>query len=348
MTASALITLAGEAFRKTLWYELWKAGLIPDAAQYQATYAEVMRLGKVEYKEIRTKVGTLTWWRGLVSVGQPSPIAVQRILGWGRLLTEYFIAPVPLAGAQRSSIAKLGALENLIVTLYDSLVDWRSVAIDALPRAALESAIHGREPFAEAGNSPQMSISSVILMRLAAEYFARLNHLSGSSKNQHVRTIVDKSILTMYDAERTLLSSHQSPNLMIQKRMLIRTSACPFVVMGLPAWLAIPQIDLEQYVWHMRWLYRLGQFCAWVDHSVDLDFDVASHRINLVANELSDIGEDSRAALDLAYRIASDGARLVDEWDRRICAVEPLPSTLRTTIQTCVASWFGGVPAAWG
>ncbi len=322
-------------FKELLWRELVAADLIPTSEHYRQVAAELARCGSAERDSVRSLVGAFTWRCGLLLSGVARPRhAAIRILGWGRALTEFFVAPIDLPDADYSSVTSLGALANLIVTLYDSYVEHGLLRRNPLPRHALDAVAGGarqelRQP------RPFFSIPFRVMTTLVAAYFHRLHELPYAARRPEVRQLIGHAIMRMYDAENETLHEQRS------RRAVWRKSVYPFVVMGLPAWLAAPVMDFERYWWHLRWLFRLGAFYAWIDDAIDLRHDLKKRHPNLVAGSLPMTGGDGQKEADMARKIAGEGRRVMSEWQTRVEEGQANPSPMAShAFSACLASWF--------
>lgn len=224
--------VAGTPLISQLTEQLTARGLLPDPTQAPYVCGRILLLGQVELRELL---------RALPHCSIDAAFSISR-LGFGYTLTEFALAPLHL-GAESKSILSLGALANLIVTLFD-------IELDA-----------GRPGFNAAIDS------------LISEYFKRLNALC----SDRARTAtIQKAIARMYDAETATASRGQ----LLSPKLWRRKCCLPFVVMMLPAWHPVPEIPVRQYLQHLRWTYRLGHFFGSLDDAVDLQKDIVSGHPN--------------------------------------------------------------------
>ena len=101
-----------------------REGLIPSAHVYQAQRADVTALGRTLSRALPARVGERAWANGLSATGRKSIGSdAIRILGFGASLTSFLTAGIAMDTNQRAKVMELGALANLIVSLYDEFVD---------------------------------------------------------------------------------------------------------------------------------------------------------------------------------------------------------------------------------
>jgi hypothetical protein len=216
-------------------HELAAAGLAPDPARYDYLAARLLLYGERVLRQLPSDVG------GALQQRQSAAV---RMLGFGYVMTEFAAAPVAVPSDAR--VPALGALANLIVSLYDAELD--------------------------AGAAPGSIISGGSLLASLVElYYSRLDALARGGGP--LEALLRRAINRMYHAER---STGGANSLAIWRRK----SALPFVVMGLPAWFAHPAAHARSCHAHLAWLYRLGRFFGWIDDAADLEDDCAAGRLN--------------------------------------------------------------------
>ena len=334
---SELPHVDGQRVRTAIWQALQDAQLWPDWQCYEAGRALVVQWGEREVAALRDRIGRRTWSEAFRRVPRRvSDVDIARILGVGRLLTEHVIAPLNVHESQRESVARLGALANLIVAIYDYYADSTDGRCIAVARESLAGA--GRGPMslfplrvAIAGTPEERFMTP--LVSLYYKWLAQL--ASHEPSSAAVLTLIQRAIVRMYDAESlTWRESH--PNAAVMRRK----AALPFVVMGLPGWLATsrPQTNVQ---WHLRWLYRLGIFFGNIDDAVDLESDRASAHPNRIDAELARRGDSDQAIHAMAQRIARQADALVSGWRERV--PDPPDSAISSAIEITTCSWFGGI-----
>ncbi len=325
-----------------LWDTLLKAGLVADSECYRVGRTIVSEWGLAELEELRAWLGVRTCRRAFAAFPSPLPDSHQvRILGYGRLLTEFAIAPVSLSLRAREEIARLGSLANFMIAIYDKYVDLLADDGAVLPRRALLDAVRDRKSVRLMWLRVLGSPGPRLMIRLLTLYRRRAKRLVlRAAMRPSVAGVMRRAIMTMYDAES---DTRGKPGQTPTQRTLRRKSALPFVVMGLPAWVATDQSLSARYRWHLRWLYRLGEFLGWIDDAVDLEEDHHAGQPNRVKHVLSQRlgadGDDFR----LAHRIAQQGQRVVAEWRERAREVPYSHPIVRDALPVTVCSWFGGL-----
>jgi hypothetical protein len=288
---------------RTIARTLRAAGLRPDPEYFDYIRARMYRHGELEYGRLLESAGP--------ELERRAPHAI-RLLGFGHVITEFSVAHLGIPGRPNRAVLSLGALSNLIVSLYDGLLDSGQDPERVLPR----SRITGATGESKAGDP--------LLGSLVDLYFARLAALP--HPNTAVHQTLRNAIVRMYDAERAT-----SGPLGYTRTVWRRKSALPIVIMGLPVWMTVPLLENRVYRAHLQWLYRLGQFIGWIDDAADQHADRAAGRPNYFS---------AGTGPALARRIARQGARIVEAWN----AGAPPCRYGRTLLETFLAitwSWLG-------
>jgi hypothetical protein len=330
-------------FQSLLRDELTAVGLIPgdcSNSAYQLLRTEVSRRGKIEHANLVRLVGRRSWNRGVACLGR---VAAEedcvRVLGFGSTLAEFAMAPLGLTGPGLGPAAALGALANLIVSLYDQWLDSGVRPGSVLPRWHLRGIADGRVWLRHGSLAAALvSPRRIFMARLVDQYFHRLGTLPYASARPAAHHLLIRTIQRMYDAESATISETSTQ---CRARMLRRKSALPFVVLGLPGWLAVnvrPSISLRS---HLGWLYRLGEFIGCIDDAIDLAEDASAGRPNLLLGELAAAGECRSSRIAVAQRIAARGSWVLREWRRAVPSEVPLPEITGAVLGICVGSWFG-------
>ncbi|MFQ6028647.1 MAG: hypothetical protein ACE5Q6_14265 [Dehalococcoidia bacterium] len=327
-------------FSDVLWSELEAAGLVLTAERYNAVRSEITRLGSLERDRIVELVGHKTWERTLSYLGMESPEShCIRVLGFGRALTEFLIAPLEWMDDESESVLQLGAQANFIVTLYDRLVDLPRSRPWVLPRSLLHLAAHSGNSLWIKSRSRVGPAPSRMLVQLVADYFRSLDQLPYAKRHERVHQCVKRAILQMYDAEgETIGLTGKSAS----ESTLRRKSALPFVVMGLPKWLSVASISPELYLWHLRWVHRCGDFFGWIDDAVDLQEDLKFGQPNRVSKMLQR-SDGAEKRTDLAQRIVHQAWALNHEWQNRVKNRNRSQQQMQDAFYCCLVSWFGGL-----
>ena len=282
--------------------ELAASGLSPDPGHFNYVSARLQHFGEIEYAKLRMTMGG--------ELERKAKSAVH-LLGFGRVITEFATAHLPISGKPPAAVLSLGALANLIVSTYDGLVDSGRGPDGILPRSRLTGGGLGRDngdPFVE---------------RLVDLYFAGVSCLP--YPHVPVYRTLRSAILRMYDAERVTVGSHEC-----SRAVWRRKSALPFVIMGLPVWMTAPSLETGVYRAHSKWLYRLGQFFGWIDDAADLNDDRSAGRFNYLSSHMTP---------QTARRIAHHAIRILESWDPG-APEGRYGRTLRQTFLAVTWSWL--------
>jgi hypothetical protein len=332
-------------FRALLWKELCDGGVVLDGDVYRNTSARVTAGGLSALTPIRAAVGSSTWDRAAAEVGrcrQPDQI---RILGYGRLLTEYATVWVDVPAVARENVVTLGALTNLIVTWYDQYVDHCAMPA-VLPRWMLSDGLADRRHWLRLIAGSVGTPGCQLMSRLLDEYLTRLRELEGDRCMTPTSLLLRRTILAMYDAHATATTRSHSVARHTDHAS-VRKGALPFVVMALPVWLVANVRDRSLFAAHMRWTYRLGAFIGWIDDAIDLEQDREAGQANLVDRAFS--GNAGGASARVIVRdIVRLGARVVADWHRRVRAVygygaaRDMSDEVGAVLGATVYSWFAG------
>ena len=341
----AISTNADRPFRELLWRELDARGLIPSAVEYQRLRDAVARSGEVSWRLTLGGVGRDRWDAANATLSRPwisdDP---QRILGFGWWMTRFLIAPLRLPEGMHSAVADAGALANLIVALYDQLVDSGRPGPAILAPTAFDSSAHAQLQW----QAPEVELvdpSKHVMGALVDRYFDLVAAIPPGPLSNAVDALHPRAIRRMYDAENQLAEGdNRSANGSLEDYVKCvpvlqrRKAALPFVVMGLPGWSAASGTSSLDMACHLRWMYRVGTFLGWIDDAVDLDDDLAGRAANRVRCA---IGAHSSRAAALAISIAHSGARCMDDWRRHTGREPPPEPEVTNALRAAIYSWFG-------
>ena len=331
-------------FRSLLRVELEYAGLLPDADRVRACRRDVSRVGSEEAAALAGLVGPSLWMQALAQLGRPFPQAdCERVLGFGASLTAFMLPPVHIDESLSRELCTLGAHANLLVSLFDQVADECSGTALPLSPAIVARACAGRGRARLAWGSNSGAPVARLLTRLLSAYVRRRDRLTYSRRYQPVRALHTRAIVAMHAAELETLASASG----VTDRVIRRKSALPFVVMGLPAWLAVERVPPATFRAHLRWLYRVGSFLGWIDDAADLDADRAGGRPNRVATALASEGRARGSTCDgaerLARAIARDGTRIMAEREAALTSGH-CGRAADDVLTTVVLSWLDAVP----
>ena len=315
-------------FKPLLWHALWNADLISVPEVSLKCGRTILERSDLERRHLAVQIGEDAWQKMLAEWNRADADQMAALqLGTGAVLAEFFTAPVTLSGEDRATAAHLGTLANLLVGVYDDLMDdGAGLERDLLPRGLLSAA----GDFGKGDQTP--------LAPLVNAYFQQMAALPGLEARPEIARTLRRAIVKMYDAERMTLAGSDAHGRMRGWR---RKSTLPFVVMGLPAWLMTADFDARAYRRHLRWLCRCGEFWGWIDDALDMDQDARTGHPNRVYEALQACSETPEC---LASRIAKQGQDIIIEWCQTTPHALRLPLAVQEAIPTCLFSAFGGLP----
>jgi hypothetical protein len=315
---------AAHALRCELWAAMERCGLVP-VPDYDDLRAEVGGWGQADLERLAPVLS-----RARDTPLLPSPPHLERILGFGRLLTAYVAEPTQLDDPE--PVVRLGVLTNLIVTVYDAWLDSDGSA----------PAIHPRTLHRLGRGGPVTTVQR-IRGRLGGGRAALLASLL-ASYDRHVRDLplvrperlaeLRTALVRLHAAE---LATGAQPTV----GQLRDKSALSIEVLGIPAWSCSHLPDRTRAA-HGAWLRRLGRVIGWLDDVIDVRDDAAMGQRTLALRALSAPGSDASA---LCARIAAAARRVGDEW-AQLAPSRPRARPVDETLGLLVQSWFGGVPPA--
>jgi hypothetical protein len=234
-------------------------------------------------------------------------------LGFGHVLTGFTIAPLSLPEDEQQKVINLGTLCNFIVATYDHLLDQGIAQNRLLARWKIQLMFAtAKQPWTAALRLMGPPESSMFI-GLVSSYIHGLYSLAYTEKHKSILTYIPKSIIRVYDAEIETLRVSSLKSCTLQRK-----AALPFVIMGLPAWLGRTEVCPELFWWHMRWLYRLGEFFGWIDDLVDLAEDKKAHRPNWFIHTYPGFEARGRTDAELVRIILERGKWIIDEWNHRV------------------------------
>lgn len=231
---------------------------------------------------------------------------------------------------------------NFIASIFDKYLDEGTNRHFMLPPWLLMKLILGGEQLVLSLLGTIGPGKMRMMIKLLSAYFSKLDQLPLSTRHTRLYKEIHQTIFRMYEAEcETQNRRKYTPNIVSIKRK----SVFPFVVMGLSGWLAKPDISREDLWWHLRWLYRFGEFFGWIDDIVDLEEDLAAGNPNLYVIKK----ERSRDKVDfdkyLAKKLVKQGNRILSEWNSKFENIENIPMVTRNIFVICLVSWLGGLPS---
>lgn len=314
--------------RAILRQALASAGLLLELADYNQARRQVEVMGAQTLGQVRELVEDRSGHR---VAGIYREADYVRVLGFGAALTRYFTSP--WTGRTAGPIVvRLGALCNLVVSLFDHLLDSRDAdAETTLGAQVLKDLAHPVERALLLREPPQSSADAQLLRALVAQYFIELERLDGSPWSNHVRRQVTRCIHRMYSAEK--IAAQRCGRL--SALVALRVAAFPFLVMALPAWMEVPEGRSALMPEHARWVLRFGRFIGWVDDFEDLEYDLVARQYNRVHASGQRWSQSS-----LAQRVVDEGRALDAQRMRREADRED--SLHAQLLPLLLTSWLGG------
>jgi hypothetical protein len=299
--------------------------LMPSSAAFARTMGEVLARGRARRTEFLRYVGGRSRQRELHTTLGYSSSKLARILGFGEVITDLSVAAIAMTRGARSAVLKLGAMANLIVSVYDQLVDAHG-GRGVLPRGLLIRLLDGENGLGiDAERTPAMYNVVRNAVVLYSRMLQSLPHGHGrlSGRQQLTSTIVE-----LYDIEAAVTDK----------------GALSHEIMGLPAWLVTDSLDEAAMTRHRKWLRSsLGELHAWIDDVLDLEEDAKNGFPNraIIRLRAARYRESEMAVQLLAEEIARLGRQV-----RRRRTESPTGVADRRALnqyKTIICSWVGGL-----
>ncbi len=204
--------------------------------------AQVCVHGAAVMPELQSGIGRADWALMLANAyGENSAAASEYVAGFGVVAADFLCAPIVLSPQRREEILALGARVNLIVSLYDRLLDSGHAASDILP--------------ATGGSEVAAALSGLI-----AGFYRRA---PGDDR------LVRKAVERMRAAE-------DRPPSAMTRLLWRRKNALPFVLIAILA----AERAAAGRIGYLAWAYRFGVVLGWVDDAADLTADQATGQWN--------------------------------------------------------------------
>ncbi|MCC8358384.1 hypothetical protein [Salinimicrobium sediminilitoris] len=204
-----------------------------------------------------------------------------RILGYGHTMTSYITAFLPLNVEQRAFTNTLGSKANLLVTIYDIMLDEGCSRNRILNEKYLRQFIHQEKEIA-------FFSKKGLLGPILKNYFVHI-HQNSYQHNENVIKLLKNKIWEMYIAENNTQSTNRNIDLEIWKKK----SVYPFLVMALPGLLCLKKPPTMEY---FKWLFSFGELIGLLDDIVDYNEDLANRQYNILTsanyNSLNGIERD--------------------------------------------------------
>jgi|GEM_PF-5922374 len=328
-------------FKSLLWQELKLKGLLIDSTDYNDSLLIISRWGVLERENIIKIVGYKTWKNVLNRLpGNLPEEDCIRVLGFGRALTEYLIAPLDVPSDLKEKIVTIGVISNLLGSIYDHLIDAGLNNNLALPRWILHSIAYEKNGL-KLAVLRKIGPTTLRFILTLVEYNKQiLTELPYYKTHDEITELIKQSVLQMYDAENETINKNSK---LVSEDTLKNKSTLPYVIRGLPAWLCTPQIPKDRFDWHINWMHQFGDFFAWIDDAVDLADDISEGQPNLLLFPENTVGRDEQKDSALAQTIAEKGKQMITEWQKNTKDYEKIPVVIGKAPQICTVSWFGGL-----
>lgn len=329
----------GYQFKKAVWKELEDACLIPDRSKYKSVRSSISAFGREELADLKEEIGESGWKILIRKLNTKYPKDdIIRILGFGNALTRYVIEPFRNDEETNNKVNKLGARSNLIVSLFDQMIDSGTKPKQVLSTKSLDKLLN-RNTQKNSDFYRYFGFQSKwIMTTLIKSYLRGLGDLSQPSAQTNISKTILSSIQRMHESEIKTLTKND-----LSTADLKRKAALPFVIMGLPIWLKDSQINNKAYFSHMRWLYRLGLFFGSIDDIIDLEEDISNNHPNQFKKLVNKDSLAESFIIATSKKIVSEGKIITNFWKKYTNHQNPQATDFNEQIfGTCIVSWFGG------
>lgn len=324
----------------TAKHKIWSLmdinNLLPDEEDYFRIRNIINSRGRKRLDEIVCIIGKDSYTE-ICSAYKQNFISddLARILGFGDCLTEYLICPLSLESHEKETAIKLGALANLIVTLFDTFIDNGKKPSDILSGELLKDLSLNRFSVKDTlitngniHNSPE----KITILALVREYFNIVDKIMQSGGNTVFKEKLVGLIVSMYRSEINTLNI-KSFNDITDKSVL------PFVVMGYSGLLWNDNIDVNECNNYVIWLYEFGSLFGILDDIVDYDDDIKFNRVNsFIHNGSVSQGIESS---DL-NKVIEKVLRIRGYWKEKVPFWFGVSDEVKHSCIICLISWLGG------
>jgi hypothetical protein len=338
-TYQGLSALAGDLHTR-VQSALANEGLLPSPDVFVRTLTAMTRRGETYQRQLLLPlISDFRPSRRFKKKLSYSNEQLARVLGFGEAMTRFSVAGISMSPVPRRVVIRLGALSNLIVSLYDQLVDTHTER-EILPRSMLASVL--RQEVHSPLISNQASPSAHLVRNAVQTYSKMLHSLPFFGRRVTVRRRINATILRLYDVEEATLDQSRSGRAALEHAVTAK-GALSHVVMGLPAWLASHRLNLSAMARHLRWLQALGELHGWIDDVVDIEEDESNHFPNRVMIRLrSTSGRRPEAKLrSVVNEVVSLGCRVRDRWSIA-SKNETIGRNGMDEFETILCAWLGG------
>ena len=106
---------SGDEIRSATYYVLKERGLWPDWQTFETGRAQITKWGEDHLTDLRNCLGNSVWRDGVRAMRMPVASAdLVRVLGTGKLLTEFTLAPLGVSDRSLARVARLGPCRTLL------------------------------------------------------------------------------------------------------------------------------------------------------------------------------------------------------------------------------------------
>lgn len=311
--------------------------MTPDQQAQLTPY--IMERGRRELDTVTRELGPAAWAACRAALAlSPDDSDSAGVLAFGATITEFMNGPFHHLDVDAARISGLGARLNLIVALFDRMVDKTPAKAAFLPAWKLRVLLSpiGRRFLLALPINQRPDASA--LTTLMATYLDGLEQLARRQRRGRSRvTQVTKTLIQgMYRAEMATLPGHSHDRI---EATLMRKSALPFMVMGAPGALLAEGAGVLEVDARLRWLEQVGEFWGLIDDAADLEGDRAHNQPNALWQRLEMAATTAPAMGSLANAIAAQGVTVFESWRVRTDARDD-QALLACLFKYWIAAWL--------
>jgi hypothetical protein len=262
-----------------------------------------------------------------------------RILGFGYSITDFLAAPLILNERSGKDICRLGAIANLIITLFDLFMDAGIPHRKLLTKKDLIKYLSANESSLIPSMKNMFYPESKILKQIILLYLKSINETASANSDPKLMELFSNSIVKMFEAE---IATNKPPDA-VKEVHLIRKSRLPFVLKGLPCWF-ISEMDNVLFYRHVKWMMNVGDFIGLIDDAVDLNKDISGSKggINRISRMIGMKNDQEQAFSYITSQLESMLLFIREEFNAMTAQTHPNIADTFHIFQTCIISWFGG------
>jgi len=319
-------------FQQRLRTELDEAGFVLSTAEWEAWFSGVKDVGAREYERMRDSLGSD--WEDVTSHlrGVRREEDHHGQTGAGFVTAKYLATPLDISPENRERLGRLGANMIYHVAHFDWLVDDGYDHRRVLSKPGQLVAMTGVRPLTSLYDYLASGLDRYFT-RILADYYHELTALPHAGDRPEVRQKHDEMVEKMYRAERASVTGIDTAE---TNRI---TSSYPFVVVGLPAWLATPTFSADRYRAHLDWLEEFGRLLWFMDDAADIHED----RREGFYNEVTARRKRARDAA-VIDEIVSCAEQVRSGWSSRVDE-SACSDLVGNTLAARVTKWMGGPTA---